>query len=290
VTLAYLELINRITEPLPPMPVARLGPPPFTPLAKPLAHASVMICSSAGVHRRDEAPFVPINDLSVRLLDAGLAPAQLRPSHPSPIRRPGLIDVNVVHPYQRLAELAAAGLIASATSRHLSILGAIKTLVPMVEQMAPAMAAAAREDGADLLLLVPLCPACHQAVGILARAIERSGIPTVVLCSALDIIELVRPPRTVFLDYPLGNCAGAPKDAEGQRRILAATLEAAAGMSLPGAVVELDEAWPEPGWEKAVVEQYEREAATVAAQRAHEFDAEGRHVAAEQAELVAAMV
>lgn len=288
--LAYLPLIDEITAPLPPMPVARLGTPPWRPLAVPLERARVMILSSAGVHERGDPPFAPTNDLDVRRIPSGAAPGSLRPSHPSPIRRPGMLDVNVVHPYERIAELAEQGVIGSASSYHLSILGAIKTLVPVVEEMGPRVAREATEEGADLLLLVPLCPACHQAVGILARAVERAGVPTVTLAGARDIVERVRPPRTAFLDFPLGNSAGRPRDRAGQRRICTAALCVAADATTPGEIVDLDERWPVQGWEAQVVAAYRDEAEIVRAQRRSEFDADGRHLAAEDVAAVETLV
>jgi hypothetical protein len=176
-TLSYIDLVNEVTAPLPPIPIARMTTPPWQPLAAPLDETTVMLVSSAGVHFRSDPPFVPVDDLSFRRIPADTDPTLLRPSHPSPIRRPGLIDLNVVHPAQRLAELAAQGVIGGLTDHHLAMLGAIKSLVPMVTEMGPAMAADAREAGAGLVMLVPLCPACHQAVGLLARVIEREVHP-----------------------------------------------------------------------------------------------------------------
>ncbi|HVC24151.1 MAG TPA: hypothetical protein VND23_00205 [Acidimicrobiales bacterium] len=288
--LDYLPLIDEITAPLPPMPVARLGTPPWEPIAVALERARVMILSSAGVHLRDDPPFEPTNDLTVRRIPAGVAPSALRPSHPSPIRRPGMLDVNVVHPYERLAELAASGEIGGVTDHHLSILGAIKTLVPVVEEMGPHVASEARESGADLVLLVPLCPACHQSVGILARAVERAGIPTMTLVGARDITALVRPPRAAFLDFPLGNSAGRPRDATGQRRICVSTLRLAAAATVPGEIVDLDERWPVEGWERHVVDAYRGEAEIVTRQRMSEFGADGSHLAAADVAAVEAMI
>ncbi len=286
----YLPLVDEITAPLPPMPVVRLGTPPWRPLAVPLERARVMVLSSAGVHLRDDPPFAPTNDLTVRRLPASAPAASLRPSHPSPIRRPGMLDVNVVHPCERLAELAAEGEIGGVTEHHLSILGAIKTLVAVVEEMGPHVANEAREAGADLLLLVPLCPACHQSVGVLARAVERAGIPTVTLAGARDITARVRPPRAVFLDFPLGNSVGRPRDRAGQRRICTAALRAAAEASAPGEIVDLEEKWPVAGWEDHVVAAYRREADIVTSQRMSEFSPDGRHVAADDVAAVESMI
>ncbi len=225
--LRYLDVINEVSAPLPPMPVADLGPPVMTALARPLERARVMVLNSAGVHVRGEEPFRPTNDLSFRRIPASAEPGRLRPSHPTPMRRPGLRDVNVVFPYQRLAELAAEGVIGGVTDVHLSMLGAIKKLRALVRQVAPAVAAEARQQGADLLFVVPLCPACHQAMGVLARAVERCGLPTVSSSNARDITALVKPPRTGFLNFPLGNSVGQPHQAGQQRDICTAILRLA---------------------------------------------------------------
>jgi len=42
-------------------------------------------------------------------------------------------------------------------------------------------------------------------VGLIARALEEKGIPTVSLSSAYDLTTLVKPPRTFFVNYPLGH-------------------------------------------------------------------------------------
>ncbi len=115
-----------------------------------------MLVASAGVHYASEPPFQHTNDLTFRLLPQSVRPQEIRPSHPSPIRRPGRIDINVVFPYQRLAELGDEGFIGGPTDHHISMQGAIKKLRRLVEEMAPAMAAEARTAGADAVLLVPL--------------------------------------------------------------------------------------------------------------------------------------
>jgi hypothetical protein len=128
----------------------------LTPLARPLARARVVIVTSAGVRMSGEPPFERTNDLSFRRIDAGIEPELLSPSHPTPVRAPAEQDVNVVFPYRRLWELAAAGLVGEPPPYHLSFRGTIKKLTALVTRTAPAMAAAAREAGADAALLVPL--------------------------------------------------------------------------------------------------------------------------------------
>jgi D-proline reductase (dithiol) PrdB len=151
----YAELMGEITG-LPPLPVAELGPPVLTPLRKPLRDARVMIVTSAGVHLEGDPPFKHPNDMTFRRIPHATPRERLRPSHPTPVRRPGEADINVVFPHQRLDELAREGFIGGVTEYHLSMLGSIKLLRQLVTEMAPRMAADARAAGADLVLHTPL--------------------------------------------------------------------------------------------------------------------------------------
>ena len=53
---------------------------------------------------------------------------------------------------------------------------------------------------------------CHQTVSLVARHLEASGIPTVIMGCAKDIVEHCGVPRFLFSDFPLGNSAGRPFD------------------------------------------------------------------------------
>ena len=72
----------------------------------------------------------------------------------------------------------------------------------------PEVVARCMADGADAAILVPNCPVCHQTVSLAARMLEESGIATVVMGCAKDIVEHVGVPRFLFSDFPLGNAAG----------------------------------------------------------------------------------
>jgi hypothetical protein len=53
-----------------------------------------------------------------------------------------------------------------------------------------------------------------------------------------DITEHVRPPRSVFLDYPMGNEIGRPHVADEQRRIVRAAFGALPRMTEPGTIID----------------------------------------------------
>jgi len=88
---------------------------------------------------------------------------------------------------------------------------------------------------------------CHQSVGLIARHIEAAGYPTVGFTSARTITASANPPRSVFLDVPLGHTTGGPNDPDGQRRILIDGLTAAAALDGPG-IVDLPYRWTDDDW------------------------------------------
>ena len=61
---------------------------------------------------------------------------------------------------------------------------------------------------------------CHQTVSLVARGLEESGIATVIMGCAKDIVEHCGVPRFLFSDFPLGNSAGRPFDVDSQRQTL----------------------------------------------------------------------
>ena len=54
-------------------------------------------------------------------------------------------------------------------------------------------------------------------MSLVARYLERNGIPTVVMGAAKDIVEWVGVPRFLFSDFPLGNSCGKPHEPDTQR-------------------------------------------------------------------------
>ena len=91
-------------------------------------------------------------------------------------------------------------------------------------------------------------------MGLIARAIEEAGVPTLTLTSALSITRSVNPPRAAFLDYPLGRTAGPPHAPAIQRRILLDALTGFETITEPGGFIELDHAWSaNDDWKEAVM-------------------------------------
>ena len=82
---------------------------------------------------------------------------------------------------------------------------------------------------------------------LIARYFEARGLPSLILGSGLDIMQAGRPPRAVFLNYPLGFEAGIPFDEDNQLAVLNAAVSAFDRMDCAG-FETLDFNW-EAGWE-----------------------------------------
>ena len=88
---------------------------------------------------------------------------------------------------------------------------------------------------------------------LIARHFEALGLPTLILGSALDILEAGRPPRAMFVNYPLGFESGRFRDSQNQYDVLRSALMGFDGMKEP-AVEPLPFEYPD-GWQML----YERE-------------------------------
>jgi hypothetical protein len=70
---------------------------------------------------------------------------------------------------------------------------------------------------------------CHQSVGLIQRAIEYAGMTTVSISVLKEITEKIRPPRALFVPYPLGE----PDNSELQTRIMRAAFSLLARNDFP---------------------------------------------------------
>ncbi len=82
-------------------------------------------------------------------------------------------------------------------------------------------------------------------MGLVARVIEAAGISTAVHSWIPEMPMSVGAPRVVGMAYPGSVPFGLPGDAEGQRAVLQASLEAAAEMTEAGSRVDLAFEWPQ---------------------------------------------
>ena len=76
-------------------------------------------------------------------------------------------------------------------------------------------------------------------MGLIQRAIEAEGIPTISISLNRTITEQVRPPRALFLRFSLGHPMGNPFDEKLQREILMEGLKYLKQIENPGTMVDL---------------------------------------------------
>jgi len=82
-------------------------------------------------------------------------------------------------------------------------------------------------------------------VSLVSRHLEASGVPTVVIGSARDIVEECGVARFLFSDFPLGNPCGKPYDVDMQRAITGFALDLLESARLPRTTVQAPFVWSE---------------------------------------------
>jgi D-proline reductase (dithiol) PrdB len=199
---------------------------PFQPLRKPLTKCRIAIVTTAAPYqadRGDQGPGAPYNALAkfyaVYSGDSAGNP-DLRISHLAIDRQHTTAeDPRSYFPLAALRASAAAGRIATVAPRFHG-LPTNRSQRATLEIDGPEIVARCKADGVDAAILLANCPVCHQSTGLVACQLEASGIATVLMGCARDIVEHVGVPRLLFSDFPLGNAAGRPGDAESQAQTL----------------------------------------------------------------------
>ncbi len=80
-------------------------------------------------------------------------------------------------------------------------------------------------------------------MGLVQRAIEAGGVPTIGITLQKEVTRRVRPPRALFLRYPFGHPMGEAFATAQQRTILVDALTALETLSVPGQIVEPGYRW-----------------------------------------------
>ena len=109
-------------------------------------------------------------------------------------------------------------------------------------------------------------------MSLVARLLEQSGIATVVMGCAKDIVEHVGVPRLLFSDFPLGNAAGKPHDAASQAFTLDLALRLLESAPGPRTTVQSPLRWSDSADWKLDYANIERLSAKEVSRRRAEFD------------------
>lgn len=218
-------------------PFVRNRRSPFTPARRALPMLNLALISSAGAYIDGTQPFninAPDGDFSFKEIPVEVEQTDLRFAargfDPTAITE----DRNVGVPIDRLFEFERNGIIGQLNPVFWSFCGFIPDASLVAVETAPKMIERLVRHEVQAALLVPASILCHQSVGLLARAIETAGIPTMTIAVVKDVVEGVRPPRVALYDGELGSVAGKPNFPEHQRRILDEALRLIEPMDQPG--------------------------------------------------------
>ena len=252
---------------------------PFHPLGKPLADCTVTLVTTAAPFRPElgpQGPDAPYNGAAKfhepYTRDTSID-HDLRISHVAIDRKhASMEDGNCWFPLPALREAAARGRIGRLAKRFHGA-PTNRSQRHTLEVDVPRVVAGCLEDGVDAAILVPNCPVCHQTLGLAARALEEAGISTVVMGCAKDIVEHVGVPRFLFSDFPLGNAAGKPHDAQSQADTLELALRMLEGAPAARTTVQSPQRWSDSEEWKQDYCNVERVAPKEFARLRAEFDA-----------------
>ena len=158
---------------------------PFTPLGKPLSECRVTLISTSEIsivgdtHPEDETRMGIVG--GTYTIPSSLPASQLySPSRSFDQAATTLEDVDAFFPTTHLHAAAQAGRIGGVTQRFHGVFNAYSQRRTR-ERDAPLVLERCKEDGADVAILVPVCPVCHQTISLVSRHLEANGIPTVIL-------------------------------------------------------------------------------------------------------------
>ena len=196
---------------------------PFTPARRALPMLNLALISSAGAYIDGTPAFdtgatsgdvafreipIEVEGLDLRFAARGYDPAAVQQ------------DANSELPVERLLEFEQNGIIGQLNPVFWSFCGYIPDAGRLVEELVPKLVERVRRYEVQAALLVPASVLCHQSIGLVARALELDGIPTMTLSVVKEVVDAVRPPRVAFYDGKPGTVSGMPNWPEHQRRIL----------------------------------------------------------------------
>jgi hypothetical protein len=230
---------------------------PFAPLRKPLKECRIGLVTTAALYDPacgDQGPGAAYN------AGAKFHRAYAHTIEGNPDVRISHVTYDRVHttaedpnswfPLAQLKRAAAEGRIRSISPRFYGA-PTTRSQRSTLEQDAPDILAFIDEDSVDAAVLVPNCPVCHQTIGLTARHLEATGIPTVIMGCAKDIVEHAGALRFLFSDFPLGNAAGKPHDVASQAATLDLALHVLGTATAPRTTEQSPQRWSDdPSWKR----------------------------------------
>jgi D-proline reductase (dithiol) PrdB len=210
---------------------------PFTPVRRALPMLNLALISSAGAYIDGMEAFDTDGrdgDMNFLEIPVEVEASDLRYSakgyDPTAVRE----DRNSQIPIDRLSEYQANAVIGGLNNVWWSVSSYIPNAQRVVEELGPKIADRLHRYDIQTALLIPASRLCHQTLGLVARTIESSGIPTMMLSVDPKLTDKVRPPRTAYYNGEFGAVAGKPNWREYQLRVLDEALRWTETFDQPG--------------------------------------------------------
>lgn len=210
---------------------------PFTPVRRALPMLNLALISSAGAYIDGMEPFdltARDGDLKYIEVPVEVGSEDLRYSAKGYDTKAVEEDRNAQIPVDRLLEYQANSVIGALNSVWWSISSYIPNAARVADELAPQFAERLHRYETQAALFIPASRLCHQTLGIIARGVEASGIPTMTISVDPKLTDMVRPPRTAYYNGELGSVAGKPNFPEYQLRILDEALRWTETFDQPG--------------------------------------------------------
>lgn len=80
-------------------------------------------------------------------------------------------------------------------------------------------------------------------MGLIARVLEEAGISTICVNMRREVAENVKPPRTLFVEFPFGAPLGPAGDTVTQRGVIREALDILVSAIEPGTIIDSPRAW-----------------------------------------------
>ncbi len=196
---------------------------PFTPMRRALPMLNLALISSAGAYIDGTDAFdldTKDGDINFREIPVEVEAEDMLYSAKGYDAEAVKSDRNSLIPIERLLEYAENGVIGKLNNVWWSLSSHIPNAALVANELAPRIAERLASYEVQAALLVPASRLCHQTLGIVAREIERQGIPTMLISVDRAITDKIRPPRTAYYTGNIGETVGKPNWKEYQLRVL----------------------------------------------------------------------
>jgi D-proline reductase (dithiol) PrdB len=195
----------------------------FTPLKRALPLLNLALISSAGAYINGTEGFdleSKDGDLNYREIPVEVGALDLKYAAKGYDTAAVLADRNSQIPLDRLREYQENAVVGQLNNVWWSISPFIPNAVRVADELGPALVERLERYEVRAALFIPATRLCHQTLALIARTVELSGIPTMMISVDRDLSDRVKPPRSAYYKGEFGSVAGKPNWREYQLRVL----------------------------------------------------------------------